>query len=111
MMHNIIATEGSARKGGAAGECFYCKAKHGTAHTDECVLVKRKVRLRFTIEYDADCPASWDAASIERFRNGSTFCMDNVLQDLDVLSTVEGCLCGIGLIECVELGNDIFEGV
>lgn len=73
--------EEDARPAGKPGECFYCNRKVGEEHTWECVIPCKAVRLRATIEYEAELPRSWNRGTIE-FHNREKSCLGNVLQDI-----------------------------
>lgn len=76
-----------------SGECFYCNQAIGTEHTWECVTVKRRVKLRMTVEYEVDVPRSWDKDIIESHRNDGSWCANNAIEELRGLSERYGCIC------------------
>lgn len=94
-MSNFIVTTKALRPAGTSNECFYCKSLVGSEHKSDCVLIRRKVKLRLTVEYLVDVPAYQDKDDIESFYNESTHCASNVLQDLQKLDTERGCLCSV----------------
>lgn len=90
----FIVTPEAARPAGLPDRCFYCDRPVGDTHDEgECVLVKRKVRIRMTVEYDINVPAHWDKGRIEFHRNDGTWCADNALDELAAEASREGCLC------------------
>lgn len=70
-----------ARPAGKPDECFYCQRTIGREHTFECVVPCKIVRLRATIEYEAELPRSWTRQDIE-FHNEEKSCLFNVVQDI-----------------------------
>lgn len=83
-----------ARPAGKAGECFYCKQSVGGTHSLDCVSVRRRVRMRVTIEFEADVPQSWGKESIEFQRNESSYCQSSFVDELRLLDEkCDGCLC------------------
>ncbi len=77
--------------------CFYCKQMIGSAHKAECVLVKKKVVVRLIMEYEVSVPADWAPDQIEFHRNESSWCADNLVDELAALAESQdgnGCLCG-----------------
>lgn len=70
-----------ARHGGKPDECFYCRRKVGEEHTWECVIPQKIVKLRATIEYEAERPRSWDQETLE-FHNQEKSCLANVVSDI-----------------------------
>jgi hypothetical protein len=94
-----IVDERSVRPAGKPDECFYCQAKVGEQHKSECVLRRRTVVVRMTIEHVIDVPEDWDASNIEFHRNESSWCANNAKADLDRVfdrADQDGatCLCG-----------------
>lgn len=91
----FLVTEAAQRPLGMDGTCFYCRQPIGAEHKDDCVLIKKTVKVRLTIEYDVDVPSHWDAHSVEFHRNGSGWCADNLVRELQNLAEREGCLCSV----------------
>ena len=97
---------GSPGGAGDPSRCFYCPSATGTEHAEDCVVRKRTVVLRMTIEYVVDVPEDRTPEQIEWHRNMSSWCKDN---DLDLLSEDRDSLedsgrcysCGIATIEYV----------
>ena len=79
------------RPAGPPDECIYCGAKVGTPHSIICVIRERSVVVRATIEYTVLVPEYWEASNIEFHRNESSWCVNNMLDELDALPD---CLCG-----------------
>lgn len=105
----FIVTEKAQRPGGAGirdGMCFYCGRKIGVEHAPDCVLVKRKCKIRMTVEYEVEVPSSWDKDMVEFHRNDSSWCCNNMLRELDELSEKLGCLCWVTSCEFVEFTSE-----
>ena len=101
----FIVTEKAQRPGGAGirdGQCFYCGQSIGQEHKKNCVLVKRKCKVRVTIEYEVWAPAHWEKDDIEFHRNESSWCASNLMRELDELDDKDGCLCPAATFEFVE---------
>lgn len=84
------------RPAGPPDACFYCKAKVGDLHSEKCVSVTRKVRVRAVIEYEIDVPSHWGESDINFHRNEGSWCASNMLRELKAIDEVEdgpGCLC------------------
>lgn len=94
-MSAFIVTPDAERPAGTAGRCFYCQREVGAKHDPACVLIKRRVRIRMTVEYEVDVPACWTDEDIEFHRNDGTWCANNALTELDALFGSEDgpCLC------------------
>lgn len=74
-------------------QCFYCQQPIGAEHKDDCVLLRKKVKVRMTVEYEVSVPAHWQKSDVEFHRNDGSWCADNALDELKKLSESEGCLC------------------
>lgn len=74
-------------------ECFYCHQPIGSEHHPDCVLIKKKVMVRMTVEYEVKVPAHWDKHMIEFHRNDGSWCADNALDELAEIGGGDGCLC------------------
>jgi hypothetical protein len=69
-------------------------------------LINKMVRVRMTVEYEVEVPASWDRHMIEFHRNEGSWCSDNALYELEKLAEDKGCLCHAMWFECLdEHGN------
>jgi hypothetical protein len=53
------------RPAGATDACFYCCQKVGEPHRRDCVVVKKTVRFRCTVDVDIEAPLSWTKKKIE----------------------------------------------
>ncbi len=93
----VTADDPGIRESWKRDECAYCYRKVGHEHGIECVIPKRKVRVRFTFDIEADVPHGWDKDAIEFRYNESSWCADNAIQELDKLTGDNhggDCLCG-----------------
>jgi hypothetical protein len=79
----VAADDPGIRPAGAPDECFYCRSKVGAPHGDECVMVTKRVRLRYTFEVELDVPHSWSVDNILFHRNEGTWCSRNALYELE----------------------------
>ena len=77
--------------------CFYCDQPVGDKHKKECVLIHKKVVVKATIEYEIEVPNFWTAEDIEFHRNESSWCSNNIIEELEDTRRKLGCLC-----ECIE---------
>lgn len=85
------------RPAGPPDACFYCRQKVGEPHGRECVIVQRRVKLRYVIEVEVMMPHAWDDHDIEFHRNMGRWCANNCLDDIEAhIATLEArrkCLC------------------
>ena len=105
----FIVTEKAQRPADMNGHCFYCQQPIGSAHEDDCVLVKKRVKVRMTVEYEVEVPARWDKEQIEFHRNEGSWCSDNALAELEELEG-DGCLCPITEFEYLGGDSEPFLG-
>lgn len=75
--------------------CFYCQRPIGQPHKTDCVLVRKNVKVKLTIEYEIVVPAFWDEHDIEFHRNESSW---DELEKIDK----ERCLCSITKFKYIE---------
>lgn len=94
-MEKFPVTKCAMRPASKKEECFYCKQPLRSLHKDDCVLVRKKVRVRMTVEYEIAVPASWELERVNYQRNESSWCATNALDELQDLSESRenGCLC------------------
>lgn len=74
-------------------QCFYCGQQIGSEHKEDCVLRRKKVKIKLIAEYEIDVPRKWGKNEIEFSRNEGTWCADNVIDELKEVSRQGGCLC------------------
>ena len=94
---------------GLPDECFWCNRKIGDEHCWECVKPKKTVRLRVTFEYDAEVPRSWDKDAIEFHHNESSWCLDNIKQELEEFFKKKPNTCHLCSSGNVEFLHDIVD--
>ena len=74
--------EYSVRPAGNSDECFYCHAKVGEQHKEDCVIRCRTVNVDFTIHAVMRVPESWNENDINFKFNDSSWCVSNVIEDI-----------------------------
>lgn len=55
----------------------------------------KTVTIRWTIDLPMSFPKDWDKRLIEFHLNESSWCCDNLIDDLVKYSDQNGCICGI----------------
>lgn len=87
-------------------QCLYCQVGIGGYHKADCVLIKKKVKVRMIVEYEVEVPAHWDKGTIEFQRNEGSWCASNAIQELDKLFGEDAgpCMCPAAKFEY--LGGD-----
>ena len=93
----LVVRPEDARPAGKPDRCFYCGNEIGQMHNTGCVIMSKKVKVRFTIEYDIEVPIDWKKDLIEFSRNEGSWCVDNMVAELEQLAKKaeeeDGCLC------------------
>lgn len=85
----------SIRHTGTPNECFYCNAKVGEQHKEDCVIRSRTVNIDFTIHMVMDVPECWDENDINFHFNDGSWCASNLLSRLAIRENSDRCLCNI----------------
>jgi len=98
----MVTPECGPAPAGNPGMCFYCRRAIGDEHMADCVLRRRSVVLRMTIEFPVWQTESWTPEMIVQHRMSTGWCAGNVVRELDRL----GCLCGVAAFEFVREGRD-----
>lgn len=112
-MNRFTVTEKAMRPASSERKCFYCTAPIGTHHWPDCILVKKKVKVRATIEYEINVPLHWTLEDIERYRNKGSWCCDNIAVELNEIITErknkgESCLCDSVHFEVIQDNGESF---
>ena len=75
-------TEDAVRPARLDGTCFYCYEPLGGQHKAECVMRTRTVMVEVIFQIMREVPEHWDEDNIEFGLNESSWCFDNILEDL-----------------------------
>lgn len=97
----VLPGDDGTSPAGESDACFHCQQKVGQPHKRTCVAVTRWVRLRVTIEIDAEVPSYWDGDRINFYYNKGSWCADNIMHMVveSVVRNGRQCLCPICTIE------------
>jgi len=98
----------SKRPASNKNECFYCESKIGEFHKDDCVLIKKKVKVKAIIEYEIEVPHHWNKDMIEFSRNEGSWCASNIINELKEIDKKNGCLCNIIKYKLIKDSKKIF---
>jgi hypothetical protein len=99
----LVATnDDGIRPAGEPDQCFYCQERVGSEHKRDCVIVTKKVRVRFTVELDVDIPHCWDRGLVEFQYNDSKWCARNLADLIDE----NGCICDTTNCEFIRVVDD-----
>lgn len=89
----VVADDDGIRAAGRPDRCFYCGGQVGQPHGPDCVCVTKRVQLRYSFILDVDVPHGWDEDHILLYRNDSSWCADNALDELEASTGDVDCLC------------------
>jgi len=103
---SFTVTEKAMRPASDRRRCFYCQQPIGEPHKPGCVLVKKRVKMRMTVEYEVEVPAAWGKEQIEFHRNASSWCANNAISELEEYFDDEARECMCGSSEFDYLGGD-----
>ena len=101
---NIVTRDDTRCDGaGTPEKCFYCTGALGGQHDEQCVILQRPVRVRITFEIVVAVPRSHTKEQLEFHWNDSSWCTDNIMNDLARYSeSRERCLCPVSTFEYLE---------
>lgn len=107
VVRKLDTRSGGEFQTGDPEKCFYCTGALGAEHDADCVCLDRPVKVKMTVEMVIAVPRSWSAEEIEFHKNQSSYCLNNMLQELDrqVASREDGspapCLCSLATVTYV----------
>jgi len=101
----VLPNDNGIRSAGKSNECFYCHQKIGLPHKKDCVILNKKVKLKYSFEIEVEMPWSWDNGQILFHRNDGSWCADNALDELEKLSDKLGCLCSVFSAEIISVSD------
>lgn len=78
---------------GNTEKCTYCNSKENEEHDMDCVQRKRTVIIEMKINIAIEVPEHWGEEMINFHKNESSWCADNILDDLKRMRRYDGCLC------------------
>lgn len=90
-----IVKKSDLRPAGDGEHCFYCGASVGEEHKKECVMREKTVTIRFSIDLVTLVPEDWDKNMIDFRYNESSWCANNLIDELKKVKKATGCLCPI----------------
>lgn len=100
IMLPVLENDNGIRPAGKPDECYYCNSKVGEIHKTDCVIIKQRVKVKYTYEIEIDVPHHWDPDMILFHRNDSTWCASNGLRDIERFLRKEGMGCPCPIFSC-----------
>lgn len=88
--------EEGVRPAGPPDACFYCGKKKGAEHGHDCVIRKRTVVTRITLDLVQLVPEGWEEEQINFYLNDPVWCLENLREEIErALSNKHACSCKI----------------
>ena len=78
----VLVNDDGIRPAGPQDACLYCRSKVGEQHKVDCVIITKKVRLRYSFDIEVEVPYSWNVQAIEFQRNEGSWCANNAISEL-----------------------------
>lgn len=91
----VVENDDGLRPAGSPSQCFYCKSVIGEPHKHDCVVVTKKVKLKYSFDVVVEAPHHWDEGMILFHRNEGSWCADNAIAEIEQYAEKVGCLCGV----------------
>jgi hypothetical protein len=88
-MQTFNVTRKAIRPASVKEQCFYCSKPIGSTHAPDCVLVKKRVRIKVFTELTVEIPHFWDEETIRFYYNDGSWCAANLA---DIIED-NGCIC------------------
>jgi hypothetical protein len=99
----VLPDDSGIRPLGKKNKCFYCNREVGSPHKRECVVLSRKVKVKYSYDLEIEVPWHWTQEDIEYHRNASSWCADNSIEELEKAAKEHTCLCGMFSCEVTEI--------
>ena len=100
----VLPDDDGIRPAGKQDRCFYCGREVGEYHVENCVMICRNVKVRYSFEIDIEVPAFWGKKDIEFHRNESRWCADNAIVEIETAAGND-CTCDFFKAEVIDMGD------
>lgn len=93
--NEVTIEDTRSKKGehGTSDKCFYCTAKVGKPHDENCIVPERPVKIRLTMDLIVPFPISWCEHAIDHMLHDDEFCMIDFMGDIERHLEAGLCLC------------------
>lgn len=95
----VAVNDDGIRPAGGPGECYYCGEMVGQPHGRECVVVKKRVKVRYSFTIEVDIPHFWDKDDFEFHRNEGSWCANNAIAEIQAMIPTETIESPLGNVE------------
>ena len=100
----VVENDDGIRPAGKPDECFYCQRKIGEDHQRNCVVVNKKVKVRWSFDVVIEVPHNWTAENVEFHYGESSWCASNAIAELQKQFPGEdGTPCPCSVFDCTYL--------
>lgn len=89
----VLPNDDGIRPAGKPDECFYCDRKVGEEHGRDCVVIHRKITVRYCFELEVEVPHFWKTEDFLRHRNEGGWCASNAIDAIEKAHGENGCPC------------------
>ena len=93
----LVTPTNGPRPAGKPDRCFYCGELIGNEHKPSCPCRVKVVQLKVELILPVVVPEYWDADAVDFHFNDSSWCADNIANELvrymEAKSYEAGCLC------------------
>lgn len=95
---NIVTQHNGHRANKRIDCCFYCGQIVGEEHKADCVCRLKVVMVEVSMTIPRVVPADWDESMVNFHLNESSWCADNIINDLNRYINAKNqgapCMCG-----------------
>jgi len=96
LMPLVDIKDDGIRPAGKPDECFFCNQKVGNRHKSDCVVVNKRVKIKYEFIIEVDLPHFWEKENFEFHRNEGTWCSGNSLGEIEqYLESEDSCGCDV----------------
>lgn len=90
----VLTDDDGIRPAGSPNKCFYCNQETGQPHKEECVILNKKIKVKYTFELEIEVPWHWTEKDVKFHREMGTWCADNAIEEMEKYTKKdEKCLC------------------
>lgn len=102
----LVTKENGVRPAGKQDECFYCHKKCGDEHDKDCVCFEKVIMIKIEMTIPMKFPSNWNKDDIECRLNDSTYCFNNITDDIENIDRSGGCICATTKAEYIRDATD-----
>lgn len=89
----FIVTDEAVEPDSDTQQCFYCNEAIGEAHSKDCPLISKTVRVHLDVEYTACLPAHWNEKDIKFHYYAKKWDVLDLVDEILEIRATRGCAC------------------